>query len=156
MAIAASDSQHEAVTGGRTACLRQRITATISDWTECGCPVASNRRATHAAPTVSDGKCACVIQADQQALSLLEQLARREGQAASQHADRRRQAGSSWRCRAWRTHCAGSGSGVRGSSCCCCLHCGELRRRLEREAQFVRARRSSHKCRPERFCWPAV
>eukprot|EP00965_Chrysotila_dentata_P118528 3918804-Pleurochrysis_carterae.AAC.1 len=57
-----------------------------SDWTKYRGPVAASRCAAHAAP-VSDGKRARVMQVDQHALGLLEQLVRWEGQIASQHAD---------------------------------------------------------------------
>eukprot|EP00965_Chrysotila_dentata_P195844 6177218-Pleurochrysis_carterae.AAC.3 len=52
----------------------------------CRGPVAANTCATHAA-SVGEGKCTRVLQVDQHALSLLEQLVPWEGQAASQHAD---------------------------------------------------------------------
>eukprot|EP00965_Chrysotila_dentata_P226628 6195524-Pleurochrysis_carterae.AAC.4 len=58
----------------------------MSDWTKCRGPVGTNRCAAHAAP-VRCGECARVLQVDNYALSLLEQLVRREGQAASQHAN---------------------------------------------------------------------
>eukprot|EP00965_Chrysotila_dentata_P260033 6213760-Pleurochrysis_carterae.AAC.4 len=74
-----TDRQHKAVGRGGAACLKRRITVTISDWTKYRGSVAANYRcAAHAAP-VNDDKCARVIQVDQHALSLLEQLVRREG-----------------------------------------------------------------------------
>eukprot|EP00965_Chrysotila_dentata_P220128 6191585-Pleurochrysis_carterae.AAC.5 len=81
-----SDGQHNAVATGGASCLKRRMTFTISDRTKCRGPVAGNRCAAHDAP-VYNSECARGIQVDQQALSLLEQLIRREGQAASQHAD---------------------------------------------------------------------
>eukprot|EP00965_Chrysotila_dentata_P179943 5941244-Pleurochrysis_carterae.AAC.1 len=50
------------------------------------CPVPAHGQTTHGV-LVGDGECARVVQVDQHALSPLEQLVRREGQAASQHAD---------------------------------------------------------------------
>eukprot|EP00965_Chrysotila_dentata_P160191 5290195-Pleurochrysis_carterae.AAC.1 len=78
--------EHQAAAAGGATCLKGCITITVSDRTKCVRPVAADKCTTHAA-LVGDGECARVVQVDQHALSLLEQLVRRAGQAARERTD---------------------------------------------------------------------